>query len=303
MSPFRPNRERGMVLLGVIVLAAIVLIGAATIGVIYVRQLNQTRQLQTQKQLETAFHGLFSGYRKQAGNLNSDFAYSPTQPVASPPAYYDSNNNMYYFDLKMLVDRTAVGTSDATHSTVAQFGGTPSGATFSAWNGPYWTGSVDVSNRPTDAWGRPIQLRYITTSIPMGWQVFSTGVNGLGETGDSPTPLGDDQVYPNQPYTPPVAAPSTGDITFSVRITNNSGSTSPATQVKVVDTLQTQLSSKTAIPKNQVRTFTFTSMVQSGTITITITNSHGAVSTTPMNPYVYSLSSSPLTQILDISIP
>jgi hypothetical protein len=65
---------------------------------------------------------------------------------------------------------------------------------------------VDSANRPVDAWGRPLQLRYISTSTPPGWQVFSLGANGASQTGDTQIPGGDDLVYPVPPYVLPTSA-------------------------------------------------------------------------------------------------
>lgn len=194
MSALRHLRQRGSVLLGVIILAALVLIGAATIGVIYVRQLNQQRQVQTQALVQTAFLGLFPGNLGKQANLFNDFGYRPVTTGAP-------------YDLKLLVDFNALSDSYPAPA-VAKFSGTLSQTTFNAWNGPYWSGPVDDQNRPVDAWGKPLQLRYITTTTPPGWQVFSFGQNGVSETGDVGVPPAgsDDLVYPNPPYQIPAPA-------------------------------------------------------------------------------------------------
>lgn len=202
--------QRGTVLLGVIVLAALLLIGTATIGVIYVRQLNQQRQILTHQFLETAFHGVFPGNeRKVANNLFDDFGYSPAIPTTGGPP-------LNFHQLRALTSRGAIGSSDPNHVGVLQFSGTPTNTSFNAWNGPYWTGPVDGQNNPVDAWGRPMQLRYISTSTPAGWQVFSSGANGVAETGDSGTPSGDDQVFPTVPY--PLPASNISVPGFSLQI-------------------------------------------------------------------------------------
>lgn len=196
------SRQKGMVLLAVIILAALVLLGAATFGVLYVRQLNQNRQIQTQRQLEVAFHGLFPGNERKAPNMNADFGYNPTNPGAPP---------LNYYDLRAMVDLGQVSKSFPSPA-ISQLTGAmlvPGVRAPGAWNGPYWSGSVDGLNRPVDGWGRPMQLRYISTSIPPGWQVFSVGANGVSQTGDAATPSGDDQVFPVAPYKVPVVSAAT----------------------------------------------------------------------------------------------
>jgi len=178
----------------VMILVALVIIASAAAAPLFLRQLNRQRSVETQKRLETAFRGLFPGKQRKTANMWFDFGYSPTSPGA-PPANWN---------LSPMVLRSAVATSDATHAGVAQF----TGSNLPAWNGPYWQGSIDNQNRPVDAWGRPIQLRYISTSAPAGWQTYSLGANGISETGDTATPAGDDQVYPNPPYMPPTCVPN-----------------------------------------------------------------------------------------------
>ena len=69
---------------------------------------------------------------------------------------------------------------------------------FGGWNGPYWNGSVDGSNRPLDGWGRPLQLRWVSS----GWQVVSYGANGNYDSSGFTSPQGDDLAYPVVPATP-----------------------------------------------------------------------------------------------------
>jgi hypothetical protein len=187
------------VLLGVVILAAMVLIGAATIGVIYVRQLNQQRQIQTQVFIERAFHGLFPGNgRRNGASMYNDFGYSPN-PAGTP------------YDLWCMVNRSDVGTSDLTNAGVLQFA--PGALVVPKpkfWNGPYWTGPVNAFNRPVDAWGRPLQLRFKNIP-PTGWQVFSWGLDGSPNTVD-------DLAYPNPPYAIPGICP-----TMNLDLQRNSG--------------------------------------------------------------------------------
>lgn len=280
----------------VAIAVAVLLIASVALGVVYGRNLNQQREVETRAKLAKAFQALFPGNENQRGNLNSDFGYNPTSPGAPPTSYYT---------LAGLVDRTAITTAGMGYATPSAFTGSFSlgAASPGGWNGPYWTDPVDASNRPLDGWGRPLQLRYISTSAPPGWQVFSLGANGRSDTGDQASAQGDDLVYPNPPYVVPSGAVVGGTITLTIQITNNSGSTSPATQVQVVDSIQTLVTGKQAIPKNQTRTYTFASLVKSGPITLTVTNAHGAVSTTPANPYAFTLSATPTSQTIVLTIP
>lgn len=303
MKGHRNFHQRGVVLLGVIILAALLLIGAATIGIIYVRQLNQQRQVQTQGYLETAFQGLFPGNLRRRANLYSDFGYDPNvKPV--PPLHHD---------LKLLVDRGAIVNSDTVpaHANAAQWTGTSTAttATLNAWNGPYWNGPVDGQSRPVDGWGRALQLRYISTSTPPGWQVFSVGANGVSQTGDTATPSGDDQVFPATPYVPPVSAAatcSTPQITFSRGSSYNPAEditltiTDGAGVVQVVGPLTVNNGG------GNVVTFTLAATTV-GTITITATSSKAAPhphDRGPWGPKTYSLTypaCSPYTW--DITVP
>lgn len=260
-----PNlcRQSGAVLLGVVVLAAILLIGAATIGVIYLRQLDQQRKVENQMALERAFHGIFPGFRTKGANMFADFAYSPVSPGAPPANFYD---------LKGLTTRTSV----TGVTTPAAFTGAVSTTIpyINGWNGPYWTGSVDGQNRPVDSWGRPLQLRYISTTTPPGWQVFSLGANGSNETGDSGSPSGDDQVFPVPPYVLPVSGGTCP--TPSVAISRTSGF-SPAENITVTlswsgGTPQSQ-GPITVNNGNGGANFTFSNLPTGVTITVHVTSS------------------------------
>jgi hypothetical protein len=174
------------------VLIAAVAISAVVGSVLVVRQLNQQRQITTQKSLETAFKATFGGPGFKGPNMRAHFTYEPDEPSAVPPGFHD---------LLCLMDRTAIAASDFSHPTgVAQFVGL---TTLPYWNGPYWQGSVDAGNRPVDAWGRPIQLRFITgVTLPVqpGWQFYSLGANGVDDTQNAYPALGDDLTFPNPPY-------------------------------------------------------------------------------------------------------
>lgn len=195
-------REQGSILLVVVIVAALVLIMASVAAPIFLRGENQRHSIESKKRLQSAFRLMFpegQSQTKAKANMWTDFGYEPAPP---PSAFYD---------LKALVERSAVATSDAAHGTVAQFTGT-----FPAWNGPYWQGSIDALNRPVDAWGRPIRMR----NIESGWQVLSLGANGVDDTGNSATPAGDDLVYPDSPYTLPVPPPVVVPPSIYYNLTN-----------------------------------------------------------------------------------
>ena len=194
-----------MILVGLLVIASV------GMGALYLRQLDQQRQIKTQQQLEVAFQGLFPGHQQPSANMWKDFRFTPDFPT--PPGGYD---------LRCMIDRTQVGAVDVSMNGVPAFTGTPTagaGDSLGAWNGPYWQGSVDAQGHPVDAWGRPIRLRHISTTAPPGWQVFSPGANGTSETGDVEIPANDDLVYPQPPYvippsTPPVSLCASPTIPF-----------------------------------------------------------------------------------------
>jgi hypothetical protein len=268
MGRARPLRQWGAVLLGVIILAALLLIGAATIGIIYVRQLNQQRQVQTRGHLETAFQGLFPGNLRKRANLNSDFGYDPNVKYVPPLGH----------DLRLLVDRARVVDSDTVtaHANVAQWSGTSTEttATLNAWNGPYWNGPVDGANRPVDGWGRPLQLRWISTSTPPGWQVFSVGANGVSETGDAATPSGDDQVFPASPYVVPVVSTST--LLTCAPLVQVNYTTNGAEQIRITVTDgagAVYASGQQTVNKNN--SFSYSPTITSGTVTIVVEKKPG----------------------------
>lgn len=194
VDPRRLRTDKGFALIGVVILVAAFAMVSVVVGALYLRQLDHQRQLETQKRLETAFQGLFPGNRRPTANMWKDFGFTPDVPAVPPGGY----------DLACLTTRAQVGVVQASQADVALFNGAPKpalGGSLGAWNGPYWQGSVDAQNRPVDAWGRPLQLRYI--SAPSGWQVFSLGANGASETGDTAIPANDDLVFPQSPYVVP----------------------------------------------------------------------------------------------------
>lgn len=188
-----PSQAGGALLL-VVVLIGVVLILAAAAAPFVMKEVDLGRRRATQQRLEEAFHGVFPGNRKARASLHGDFGFSPVNPGV-PPLHHD---------LRALVDRARVGDADPSHATVPQF----NGSNAPAWNGPYWQGSVDGLGRPVDGWGRPLQLRFISTTTPPGWQVFSPGGNGSDETGNAGQPSGDDLAYPVPPYQVPITGPS-----------------------------------------------------------------------------------------------
>lgn len=185
-------RQQGNVIVIVVLMVGLLVLAVSVAAPLFLRQQNQRNEIETRRRLETAFKALFMENQSRLNakqNMWSDFGYNPTSPGLPPSSW----------DLKCLVQRSSVGDSDASHASVLQFAGV-----LPAWNGPYWQGPVDAQKRPIDAWGRHIQLRYITGSTPKGWQVFSPGANGLVETGNqaSPPAGSDDLVYPLVPFEP-----------------------------------------------------------------------------------------------------
>lgn len=210
--PDRParRREAGFGILGIVVLIGAMIVAGAGIGVMYVRDLDRQREAQTRRQLQAAFGALFGGPLHTGANMRKDFGYNPTEP-ATPPGNYS---------LLGLVRRNAVAQSDPAHAAVPQFDGTIP----DAWNGPYYQGSVDGAGRPADGWGRPLQLRYISTTTPPGWQVYSLGANGRDDTGDASPPRGDDLVFPVPPYKlPPLSGPGAPCPTPTINFLRTSG--------------------------------------------------------------------------------
>lgn len=220
----RRNSEQGAALVLVLILLAAVVIGSVVVGVLFKRQLDRQRSEATKAQLVTAWRGLFGDpvrstgtlVRRKPGNMRLDFFFNPTTASCTPPFAGTPT------DLKAMTTLSSVATLDPLQSALGSFAGAlPVGTNLErnikAWNGPYWQGSVDHLNRPVDAWGRPFQLRYITTGTP-GWQVYSLGANGADNTGNSGTPAGDDLAYPIPPATLPnlTSAASTYSVSLTV---------------------------------------------------------------------------------------
>jgi|GEM_PF-3887052 len=191
--------SKGSVLLGLVVVISLIAIASVALGVIYLKQLNQQRNVETQKRLQSAFQAMFPYPLYRSGNMWTDFSYYPDSTKTTVQTGFSTKG--WYLD--GLMDRLKVGASDPWHNPPQAFLKVQGG-----WNGPYWQGSLDVvNNRPLDAWGRPIQLRYVT-SPQVGFQVFSLGANGLDDTAaNSGAAGGDDLVYPLPPYTVPIIAP------------------------------------------------------------------------------------------------
>lgn len=200
----RRSRERGFALIVAVILGAILLIGVLGALHLGARRLDAERTEATRRLLPESFRAVFPYGVGQpatatAPNLFTDFGYRPDTPITlQRPG--DATRS---WDLVALVSRSQVGTSDNAFITPPPaFDGT--NAT-SSWNGPYWRGSVDGSNRPLDAWGRFLQLRYVT-SPSAGWVVHSAGANGRDDTtANAGVPGGDDLIYPAPPYVIPAA--------------------------------------------------------------------------------------------------
>ncbi len=208
--------ERGFGLVVALLLAAILLV--AVIGGLHmgVKRLDAERTEATRRMLPQAFRGFFPYTVDQpsgatGANLNTDFKYVPDVPTG----FQRTGDATRSWDLRALVDRTQVGISDASFATPPP-AFTGSEAPGTTWNGPYWRGAVDGFNRPVDAWGRFLELRYVT-SPSVGWIVHSAGANAKDDTvANSGTPSGDDLVFPMPPYTLPVTSEATYPVMLNV---------------------------------------------------------------------------------------
>jgi hypothetical protein len=187
----------GSILLPLVILLAAVLVGAVAMGVLALRQADQVRMVDTRHRLEIAFQALFPYPASRPGNMVEDFGFNPIEAGRLVQAGYNTRG----WFLQALMDPAAVGALDPAQNPPPAFGGYQG-----AWCGPYWQQSLDNLNRPLDAWGRPLQLRWVTTPLA-GWQVFSLGANGLDDTAaDASTPAGDDLAYPLPPFNLPAPA-------------------------------------------------------------------------------------------------
>lgn len=193
----RSSGEGGFSLLLMVVLLVGVMVLATVGAALAVREANQRRQIETQKRLKTAYTAAFGGLGFRGPSLRTHCAFTPATAGAIPPSAYD---------LASLTRVQAVQVADPTQAALAVFN--PATPVTPYWNGPYWHGAVDPQNRPVDAWGRPLLLRYITNSAVPGWQFFSVGANGRDDTGNAYPCRVDDQAYPNPPgQLPPLAPP------------------------------------------------------------------------------------------------
>lgn len=195
----RLQASRGNVLLGLVVAISAIVVASTVMGAVFLQQLNRQRTVETEKRLQTAFQAMFPYPNNRTGNMWWDFGYFPDATKTLTLAGYATKG----WFLDGLMNRLRVGQSDPWHNPPQAF------LTFQGgWNGPYWQGSLDtVNNRPLDAWGRPIQLRYVT-SPTVGFQVYSLGANGIDNTtANSGAAGGDDLVYPRQPYAVPIIPP------------------------------------------------------------------------------------------------
>lgn len=171
--PLKKAPSHGFTLIEAAVAIAIVAILAGAIAPLAVKAINQQREFRTRESLKACFEGMFGARDRRVANMRADFGFDPSAPLTN---------------LSPMV----------LSSGIASYTSTSNGL-FWGWNGPYWNGNSDSSNRPMDGWGRPIQLRWVTTVTPNGWQVFSLGANGIDDTGAVASPAGDDLGFPVVP--------------------------------------------------------------------------------------------------------
>lgn len=234
--------SRGVSLLALVALVALVLIGVGVAVPLAHRHQDAERRAQTRVALEKAFRGLFPHPPGTPGaDLHRDFGFRPQTPtVLQRPG--DATPS---WTLACLMTPAAVGALDPARNPPPAFAGVPGTP---AWNGPYWQGSVDGDGRPVDAWGRFLQLRRVT-SPSTGWILHSPGSNGLDDTAaDSGTPGGDDLVYPQPPYVVPLASQPTFSVTLNLSfVLLAAGACSPGNNVNLTviltyeDATQTQI--------------------------------------------------------------
>jgi type II secretory pathway pseudopilin PulG len=194
--------ELGFTLIEAAVAIGVVAILAGAIAPLAVKAINQQREARTRDSLKACFEGMFGARDRRVANMRADFGFNPGTALA---------------DLSGMVAKGLTGVS-ATVPDYAQ----ASGSIFWGYNGPYWNGSVDGANRPTDGWGRPMQLRWVGG----GWQVFSLGSDGANNSAASTPPLGDDLAYPIVP-----AVPTSFKAVLYIHVTNAAA----LTAIAVVD--------------------------------------------------------------------
>ncbi len=180
----RPEARAGFTLIEAAIAILVIAILAGAMAPLASRAMDQQREYRTRDLLKQAFEGCFGARDRRVANMRADFGFDPTVTQS---------------DLKVMVTQT--GTSWAGTSPYGNL------YTFlSGWNGPYWTGPVNGSSQPVDAWGRVIQL-----SVNSGaWQVVSSGKDRTMGTSD-------DLVYPA------VAVPYLAhNATLTLEVTKNS---------------------------------------------------------------------------------
>ena len=172
MAP-RANRTRGFSLIEVVVALAIIAILAGAMAPLAIKALNQAREQRTRTDLKNAYEALFGARDRRVSNMRADFGYAGAS-------------------LTQMTTRGAIRAYGVYPTQPALSGG---------WNGPYWTGMQSPTGLPEDAWGRPLQLRFIGG----GYQLLSLGENGaLNSPGQNPQV--DDLVYPLPPNPLPVTS-------------------------------------------------------------------------------------------------
>lgn len=214
----------GFTLIEAAVAIGVVAILAGAIAPLAVKAINQQREFRTRDSLKACFEGMFGARDRRVANMRADFGFNPTGALA---------------DLSGMVAKGLTGVS----VTVPDFA-QDSGSIFWGYNGPYWNGSVDGSNRPVDGWGRPMQLRWVAS----GWQVFSLGSDGANNSAASTPPLGDDLAYPIVP-----ALPTSYKAVLYLQITNASA----LTAITVHDRNATNALSAVTVYENGSSTLAF----------------------------------------------
>ena len=169
----RASRDKGFSLLEVAIAVAVIAILAGAMAPLALKAVNQAREQRTRNDLKSAYEALFGARDRRVSNMRADFGYAGAS-------------------LAEMTTRGAI-------RPFAPYGAQP--ALSGGWNGPYWTGTQTPAGFPQDAWGHPIQLRFVGG----GYQLISLGANGVLNSPGA-NPLVDDIAYPIPPNPLPVTS-------------------------------------------------------------------------------------------------
>lgn len=190
----------------VAVAIGVIAILAGAVAPLALKALNQQREQKTRDNLKIAWESLFGARDRRVANMRADFGFTPAA----------GNYNLG----KMLARNNAPTPNPPNYGL--------NGGIFNwGWNGPYWTGSTRTIGGalvPVDAWGNTIQLRYVSGGPYRGFQLLSTGPNGISNSAaNNYRPQGDDLAYPDLPQLLTATASSLNISIKNNRATNITG--------------------------------------------------------------------------------